>query len=456
MHVGSIQVRLLGILAIGMICSLIACSGGGAGSASAAVPASSGAVIVGVAVTPNSTVITTGDSIPLTATVSGTSNTAVTWSVDGIVNGNATVGTVSGTGGVVTYTAPGSAGSHVLTVTSLADSQKHATSTIVVQPPSEVVNVTLSPGMVTLATGASQSFIATVSNSANTSVTWTIDGLSVGNTTLGTIAGNGLDTTYTAPLTAGDHLLVATSVADPTKSASASITVVVPNSVTAVAVSPATLSLNTGATNQFAATVAGTGSYSSAVTWTAQKGTISSTGLYTAPATGGSDVVTAKSTQDTTKTASSTITVAVPNSVTSVAVSPATLSLNTGATNQFSATVAGTGSYSSAVTWTAQKGTISSTGLYTAPATSGSDVVTATSAQDATKTASAAITVAVPNSVTSVAVSPATLSLSTSATNQFSATVAGTGNYSSTVIWTAQKGTITSAGCAATITPVHR
>ena len=104
-------------------------------------------------------------------------------------------------------------------------------------------------------------------------------------------------------------------------------------------------------------------------------------------------MVTAKSTQDTTKTATAAITVAVPNSVTSVAVNPSTLSLNTSTTNQFSATVAGTGSYSSGVTWTAQKGTITSAGLYTAPATSGSDVVTATSVQDATKTASTTVTV---------------------------------------------------------------
>jgi polygalacturonase len=106
-------------------------------------------------------------------------------------------------------------------------------------------------------------------------------------------------------------MLAATSVSDPTKSASAQV-VVVPapnNSITSVAVSPTTLSLNVSAQNQFTATVTGTGSYSTAVTWSAQRGSITGTGLYTAPSTNGSDVVTAKSVQDGTKSATASITV---------------------------------------------------------------------------------------------------------------------------------------------------
>jgi hypothetical protein len=355
MHMGSIQVRLLGLLTIGIICSLIACSGGGGGSApaSATVPLSSSPVIIGLAVNPSSTAITAGDSVSLTVTVSGTSNTAVTWSVDGIPNGNAGVGTISATGDAVTYTAPGSTGSHVVTVTSLVDSTKSATSTVVVNPPSEIISVTLSPEVATLATGASQSFNATVSNSANTDVIWTIDGSAAGNATVGTLVGNGLGITYTAPSAPGDHLLVATSAADPTKSATSTVTVVVPNSVTSVAVSPATLSLNTGATNQFSATVAGTGSYSSAVTWTAQKGTISSAGLYTAPTTSGSDVVTATSVQNLSKLATATVSVLAVAPTTPVIT--ALSQVNAQSTNNIASIPAQAGcSY----TWTLTGGTI--------------------------------------------------------------------------------------------------
>jgi len=83
------------------------------------------------------------------------------------------------------------------------------------------------------------------------------------------------------------------------------------------------------------------------------------------------------------------------SSITSVAVSPNTASLAPGQTQQFSALVNGTGSYSSAVTWSASApGSITSTGLYTAPATAGSYTVTATSAQDASKSGAATVTVA--------------------------------------------------------------
>ena len=76
-----------------------------------------------------------------------------------------------------------------------------------------------------------------------------------------------------------------------------------------LSVSPASLVLDASAQEQFTVTVTGTGSFSSGVTWSAQRGSITSAGLYTAPATGGSDVVTATSVQDTTKAVSSNITV---------------------------------------------------------------------------------------------------------------------------------------------------
>ncbi len=92
----------------------------------------------------------------------------------------------------------------------------------------------------------------------------------------------------------------------------------------------------------------------------------------------------------------------VSPTITSVSVSCTPTSVQTGQTSQCSATVSGTGSYSSAVTWSAVSGTISSSGLYTAPATvpaSGSDTVKATSTQDSTKSGTASITVATPTAL---------------------------------------------------------
>lgn len=95
--------------------------------------------------------------------------------------------------------------------------------------------------------------------------------------------------------------------------------------VVAVAVTPATASINTGVTQQFAASVTGTSN--TAVTWTASGtgcsgatcGTISSTGLYTAPPTVPSPAtvtITATSASDPSKSASATVTIMPPTGTT--------------------------------------------------------------------------------------------------------------------------------------------
>src|SRR5262249_14905478 len=93
-----------------------------------------------------------------------------------------------------------------------------------------------------------------------------------------------------------------------------------------------------------------------------------------------------------------------PSTVTSVSVSPVSQSLLVKATQQFTANVQGTGSFSSAVTWyvndlqggNATVGTITATGLYTAPSAVPSPAnvtIKGQSVQDATKVGSAALVV---------------------------------------------------------------
>jgi len=159
----------------------------------------------------------------------------------------------------------------------------------------------------------------------------------------------------------------------------------------AVAVAPLTAALLAGAQQQFAAAVTGTSN--TAVIWSVQEsggGTVSTAGLYTAPATGGTFHVRATSVADPTKSASATVTV----TAVSVAVSPTSASVIAGNTRQFTATVTGTSN--TAVTWSVQEsggGTVSASGLYTAPATAGTYRVRATSVADPTKSASATVTV---------------------------------------------------------------
>jgi hypothetical protein len=158
------------------------------------------------------------------------------------------------------------------------------------------------------------------------------------------------------------------------------------------ACAPSTIAAST--TSQCNATVKGSGSYSSAVTWSASGGTINSSGLLTAPASAGNVTVMATSTQDTTKSGTAAVTVQASSSTitsVSVACTPATVSIN--ATSQCNATVKGSGNFSSAVTWSASLGSINSTGLFTAPAAVGAATITATSKQDASKSGTATVTV---------------------------------------------------------------
>ncbi len=84
---------------------------------------------------------------------------------------------------------------------------------------------------------------------------------------------------------------------------------------------------------------------------------------------------------------------AATSSVSSVSVvcTPAAVAMS--ATSQCSASVQGAGSFSSAVNWSSSAGTINTSGLFTAPATTGTATVTATSTQDATKSGTASVTV---------------------------------------------------------------
>ena len=75
---------------------------------------------------------------------------------------------------------------------------------------------------------------------------------------------------------------------------------------------------------------------------------------------------------------------AVSSTISSVSAlcNPSTVAPN--ATSQCNAKVQGTGNYSSAVAWLVSAGTITSSGLFTAPASAGSVTVAATSTQDPT------------------------------------------------------------------------
>ena len=82
-----------------------------------------------------------------------------------------------------------------------------------------------------------------------------------------------------------------------------------------------------------------------------------------------------------------------PSSISSVSVVCSPSAVVVGATSQCNAAVQGTGTYSSAVTWSASGGTISASGLITAPASPVTVTVTATSVQDTSRSGAATVTV---------------------------------------------------------------
>jgi len=207
----------------------------------------------------------------------------------------------------------------------------------------------------------------------------------------------------------------------------------------AVSVTPTSATLIGGGTQTFTATVTND-SANAGVTWAATIGTITSAGVYAAPAviTATSATVTATSKTDTTKSATATIAL-TPISVT---ITTTPVAMIGGATQTFAATVAADGA-NAGVTWTASTGTITSAGVYTAPAviSTTSASITATSKTDPTKSASVTITLT-PISVG--AISPGTITLNGAGTQAFAVTVSNDGS-SSGVTWSigAGVGTLT-------------
>ncbi|MFT3916553.1 MAG: glycosyl hydrolase family 28-related protein [Anaeromyxobacteraceae bacterium] len=250
---------------------------------------------VSVAVSPASASVAPGATQQFTATVTGTTNTAVQWSVQEGAAG----GSVSSTG---LYTAPSTAGTYHVVARSQADTTKQAVATVTVtaQP---TVAVAISPTTASVVASATRQFTATVTGTTNTAVQWSVQEGAAG----GSVSSSGL---YTAPSTAGTYHVVARSQADTTKQAVATVTVTAATTI-AVSVSPTSASVAAGGTQQFTATV--TGTTNTAVQWTVQEGAaggaISSTGLYTAPSTAGTYHAVARSQADTTKQAVASITV---------------------------------------------------------------------------------------------------------------------------------------------------
>lgn len=249
------------------------------------------------------------------------------------------------------------------------------------QLPPGSVRLTVTPNSAVVITDGTKTFTASVVNTSNTAVTWSVQEGAAG----GTVDASGK---YTAPAAQGTYHINVVSQADSSKKVTITITVVPP-----VRVSPPTTTVYTSGIKTFSAT--GPDASVLPVTWSVQEGAaggaIDANGLYTAPGTPGTYHVIATSKADATKTGTATVTV-LANPIT---VTPPTATLSVGGTASFAAQL--NGAPTTAVNWSVQEGnaggTVDANGNYTAPATPGTYHILVTSQADTTQQATAVVTV---------------------------------------------------------------
>jgi len=321
-------------------------------------------------------------------------------------------------------------------------------------PPPPAINVTLTPPSGSILLGNSQTWIATVTNTTDTAVNWSVNGVAGGTASSGTITTGGV---YTAP---GDLpspstvQVTATSQADPTKSATSQLTI---TSDIAISIAPPNASVELGATQAFHAAITSAGHPDTSVRWAlsgaacpAACGSVDLSGNYTAPAilpSTATATLTAQSVADPSKQATAPISITsnftlqvtapqtVPAGGTATIVVTMTPVPGSNPSTVLSWSLSGPGCSSATcgtltvVTTQGSGGTVTAgTATYTAPGTApnpDSVTVTVTPQADPTKKAQASLAV---QAGVNVSLSPSTDTLAVNHRVTLTAQVFGTTN----------------------------
>ena len=166
------------------------------------------APVISVSLAPSNATTKVGGTLQFTPTVTN-STLGVAWTVV-----PSSLGSISASG---LFTAL-AVGGGTVTAASLQDTSKSASASVTVSttppPPPHMIVVTITPSALSLNLGSKAQFKATLTNSTG-GVTWSA------MKSIGTIDKNGV---FTAGLTTGTGTVTATSVDDPTKTASAQVT----------------------------------------------------------------------------------------------------------------------------------------------------------------------------------------------------------------------------------------
>ncbi len=239
--------RRRGLLLCAFVLLLAGCGGGGIPF----VPSQ----VLSVTVTPGNPRVPVNGTQQFTAnvTVQGNASTAVNWSIS-----PAGVGSIDPFNGL--YTAPASVptpATVTVTATSIFDRTKSGLSSVTI-----TIGVVVTPAAAQILIGTSRSFTAVVQGSTNQTIDhWTVNGITNGDATVGTITVTGPNTAdYTAPCTQppnnGSITIGAVPVADPTLTGSTTALVNTP--AQQIVVTPAATLVVTSGTRTFTANTAAT------------------------------------------------------------------------------------------------------------------------------------------------------------------------------------------------------
>lgn len=283
--------------------------------------------------------------------------------------------------------------------------------------------VTISPGYLNVGVNQTVQYTATVTGLANTSVTWKVNGVVGGNSTIGAITQTGL---YTAPAVVPTVSTLVEALASDNKTLGVVYVNVEPPGPSITSVSPSPVPTGTSTV-----TIHGSGFV---------KGIEA---LINGAATGVTYVNATTLTVSTWVGTAGSVPYQLQNPGTlwgpvynvayvasgpppATTISPATATVNLGATQQFTS--------NNATSWTATAGTVVN-GLYTAPATMPSSSKATVTATGSGGAASATVTLVNPNAPQ---ISPASVTLNLGATQQFTSKGATS--------WTAVSGAVSQTG----------
>jgi uncharacterized protein YjdB len=378
-----------------------------------------------VSVAPTSSTINATQTQQLTATVKDgggavLSGRAVTWT-----SSNPSVATVSGTG-LVSPTGANDSGTVTITATTGGKSGT-ATVTIAQDP---VANVTVTPPSSNISATQTQQLTATLTDASGATLTGRTVTWSSSNTGIATVSNTGL----VSPTGANDSGTVTITATSGSASGTATVSIA-QDPVATVAVAPPSSSISATQTQQLAATLkdaGGTVITGRPVTWSSSNtavATVSNTGLVSP--TGVNDSGTVTITASSGGKSGTAIVAITQDPIASVTVTPPSSNISATQTQQLTATLkdaGGTVLTGRAITWSSSNtavATVSNTGLVSPTGANDSGTVTITATSGGVNgTAAVSIT---QDPVASVAVAPLSSTMSSTQTQQLTATLKDAG-----------------------------